>query len=333
MQDFLRRLPKIELHLHIEGSLEPELMFALAERNSITLPYASVGEAKAAYQFKDLQGFLNLYYQGMNVLCHEQDFFDLAMDYFKRASSEGVVHIDMHFDPQAHLQRGIALDVVMAGLLRAKEEAEQTLDLSVGLIMVFLRDRPADEALQVLEQAAPYWKLLDAIGLDSAERDHPPSKFVAVFNRAKEIGLARVAHAGEEGPAAYILEALDMLDVCRIDHGIRCLESDEVVDRLYEQQTVLTVCPLSNTSLKVVDELIDHPLPALLDKGLNVTISSDDPACFGGGLLANHIACAEAFGWDEDAFVELNRNAITEAFTSESRRQELLARLAAVKPE
>lgn len=326
MQDFLRRLPKIELHLHIEGSLEPELMFALAERNSITLPYASVGEAKAAYQFKDLQGFLNLYYQGMNVLCHEQD-------YFKRASSEGVVHIDMHFDPQAHLQRGIALDVVMAGLLRAKEEAEQTLDLSVGLIMAFLRDRPADEALQVLEQAAPYWKLLDAIGLDSAERDHPPSKFVAVFNRAKEIGLARVAHAGEEGPAAYILEALDMLDVCRIDHGIRCLESDEVVDRLYEQQTVLTVCPLSNTSLKVVDELIDHPLPALLDKGLNVTISSDDPAYFGGGLLANHIACAEAFGWDEDAFVELNRNAITEAFTSESRRQELLARLAAVKPE
>ncbi|MBP5980112.1 MAG: adenosine deaminase [Halomonas sp.] len=330
MQDFLRRLPKVELHLHIEGSLEPELMFALAKRNSITLPYSCVDEVKAFYQFKDLQGFLNLYYQGMSVLCHEQDFFDLAMGYFKRASSEGVVHIDMHFDPQAHLQRGIELNVVMAGLLRAKKEAEQTLDLSVGLIMAFLRDRPADEALEVFEQAAPYWEMLDAIGLDSAERDHPPSNFAAVFNRAKDVGLARVAHAGEEGPAAYILEALDILDVCRIDHGIRCLESDEVVDRLYEQQTVLTVCPLSNTSLKVVDELSSHPLPALLDKGLNVTISSDDPAYFGGGLLANHIACAEAFDWDEDAFVELNRNAINEAFMSESRRQELLARLATV---
>ncbi|RUR40672.1 adenosine deaminase [Vreelandella populi] len=327
MQDFLRSLPKVELHLHIEGSLEPELMFELAERNGIELPYLSVDEAKAAYQFKDLQGFLNLYYQGMSVLCFEQDFYDLAMDYFKRASSEGVVHIDMHFDPQAHLQRGVSLNVVMSGLLRAKQEAEQSLDLSVGMIMAFLRDRPAEEALQVLEQAAPYWDELDAVGLDSAERDHPPSKFVAVFERAKELGLARVAHAGEEGPASYIIEALDLLDVCRIDHGIRCLERDDVVERLYQQQTVLTVCPLSNVSLKVVDELTNHPLPALLDKGLNVTISSDDPAYFGGGLLANHIACAQAFGWDEEAFQALNRNAVKEAFTSESRRQELLARL------
>ncbi len=174
----------------------------------------------------------------MSVLCHEQDFFDLAMDSFKRASSEGVVHIDMHFDPQAHIQRGITLDVIMSGLLRAKQEAERSLDLSVGMIMAFLRDRPAEEALDVLEQAAPYWDQLDAIGLDSAERDHPPAKFAKVFSRAKEIGLARVAHAGEEGPASYILEALDLLDVCRIDHGIRCLESDEVVKRLYEQQTV-----------------------------------------------------------------------------------------------
>ncbi|PRY63859.1 adenosine deaminase [Vreelandella songnenensis] len=327
MQDFLRSLPKAELHLHIEGSLEPELMFALAERNGIKLPYASVDEAKAAYQFDDLQGFLNLYFQGMSVLCHEQDFFDLAMDYFKRASTEGVVHIDMHFDPQAHIQRGITLDVIMSGLLRAKQEAERSLDLSVGMIMAFLRDRPAEEALDVLEQAAPYWDQLDAIGLDSAERDHPPAKFVKVFNRAKEIGLARVAHAGEEGPASYILEALDLLDVCRIDHGIRCLESDEVVERLYEQQTVLTVCPLSNVSLKVVDELNGHPLPALLDKGLNITISSDDPAYFGGGLLANHLACEKAFGWDEDAFIALNRNAITEAFVPKSRREDLLARL------
>ena len=201
MNEFLRQLPKVELHLHIEGSLEPELMFALAARNGIDLPYASVEEAKAAYDFEDLQGFLNLYYQGMNVLRTEQDFYDLAMDYFKRARSEGVLHIDMHFDPQAHLQRGVPLEVVMAGLLRAKDEAEASIDLTVRMIIAFLRDRPAEEALHVLEQAAPYWKFLDAIGLDSAERDNPPAKFQKLFVRAKELGLVRVAHAGEEGPA------------------------------------------------------------------------------------------------------------------------------------
>ncbi|WP_083003774.1 adenosine deaminase [Halomonas sp. GT] len=327
MHEFLLQLPKVELHLHIEGSLEPELMFELAKRNGIELPYASVKEAKAAYEFDDLQGFLNLYYQGMNVLRTEQDFYDLAMDYFQRARGEGVVHIDMHFDPQAHLQRGIPLEVVMAGLLRAKEEAEAALDLSVGMIMAFLRDRPAEEALSVLENAAPYWKFLDAIGLDSAERDNPPAKFQALFARAKEIGLVRVAHAGEEGPAEYIAEALDLLDVQRIDHGVRCLESDTVVERLRERQIVLTVCPLSNISLKVIDDLRHHPLPQLLKENLKVTISSDDPAYFGGGLLTNHVACADAFGWDADVFRMLNRNAIEEAFVDEPRRQELLLRL------
>jgi adenosine deaminase len=329
MNEFLRQLPKVELHLHIEGTLEPELMFALAARNGIELPYASVDETKAAYDFKDLQGFLDLYYQGMNVLRNEQDFYDLAMDYFKRARSEGVMHIDIHFDPQAHLQRGVPLEVVMAGLLRAKEEAEASLDLTIGMIMAFLRDRPADEALHVLEQASPYWKFLDAIGLDSAERDHPPVKFQALFARAKELGLVRVAHGGEEGPAEYIAQALDILEVQRIDHGVRCLESDDVVKRLRDQQTVLTVCPLSNVSLKVVERLSDHALPQLLAEGLKVTISSDDPAYFGGGLLENHLACADAFGWDEDTFRMLNRYAIEEAFVSEQRRDELLKRLAA----
>ncbi|WP_030069481.1 adenosine deaminase [Halomonas alkaliantarctica] len=327
MHEFLLQLPKVELHLHIEGSLEPELMFELAKRNGIELPYATVKEAKAAYEFSDLQGFLNLYYQGMNVLRTEQDFYDLAIDYFQCARGEGVVHIDMHFDPQAHLQRGIPLEVVMAGLLRAKEEAEASLDLSVGMIMAFLRDRPVEEALRVLENAAPYWKFIDAIGLDSAERDNPPAKFQALFKRAKEIGLVRVAHAGEEGPADYIAEALDILDVQRIDHGVRCLESDIVVERLRESQIVLTVCPLSNVSLKVVDDLRNHPLPHLLKKGLKVTISSDDPAYFGGGLLANHLACADALGWDADVFRLLNRNAIEEAFTSDQRRKELMHRL------
>ncbi|XQU07109.1 adenosine deaminase [Halomonas sp. LY9] len=329
MNEFLRHLPKVELHLHIEGSLEPELMFALAARNGIALPYATVEEAKAAYDFEDLQGFLNLYYQGMNVLRTEQDFYDLAMDYFQRAREEGVLHIDMHFDPQAHLQRGIPLEVVMAGLLRAKEEAESSLDLTVGMIMAFLRDRPAEEALHVLEQSAPYWKFLDAIGLDSAELGNPPAKFQQLFARAKELGLVRVAHAGEEGPAEYIAEALDLLDVQRIDHGVRCLESADVVKRLRDHQIVLTVCPLSNVSLKVVDQLRDHPLPQLLSEGLKVTISSDDPAYFGGGLLENHVACAQAFDWEADTFRLLNRNAIEEAFLSEDRRQELLKRLAA----
>lgn len=278
MQEFLHALPKVELHLHIEGSLEPELMFALAQRNGIDLPYATVQEAKDAYHFSGLQGFLNLYFQGMNVLRNEEDFYDLAMDYFKRAREEGVVHIDMHFDPQAHLQRGVPLEVVMGGLLKAKQEAEETLDLSIGMIMAFLRDRPAEEALHVLEQAAPYWKLLDAIGLDSAEQNNPPAGFVDLFERAKQLGLVRVAHAGEEGPAEYIQEALDLLDVQRIDHGVRCLESNEVVERLRSEQIVLTVCPLSNVSLKVVEDLRDHPLPKLLAEGLKVTISSDDPA-------------------------------------------------------
>ncbi|WP_434985528.1 adenosine deaminase [Vreelandella zhaodongensis] len=327
MLEFLRGLPKVELHLHIEGSLEPELMFELASRNCIELPYATVEEAKAAYEFDDLQGFLNLYYQGMNVLRTEQDFYDLAMDYFKRAREEGVVHIDMHFDPQAHIQRGVSLDVVMSGLLSAKHDAETSLDLSVGMIMAFLRDRPAEEALQVLEQAAPYWKSLDAIGLDSAEHNNPPIKFQAVFARAKEIGLVRVAHAGEEGPADYIVQALDVLDVQRIDHGVRCLESERVVQRLRDEQIVLTVCPLSNVSLKVVDQLRFHPLPKLLEEGLKVTISSDDPAYFGGGLLTNHIACAEAFGWGADVFRLLNLNAIEEAFTSDERRKELIQRI------
>ncbi|MGO2241832.1 MAG: adenosine deaminase [Halomonas sp.] len=330
MHDFLRDLPKVELHLHIEGSLEPELMFAFAQRNGIDLPYATVQEAKDAYLFSNLQEFLALYFQGMNVLRKEEDFYDLAMDYFKRARGEGVVHIDMHFDPQAHLQRGVSLEVVMAGLLKAKQEAEEALDLTVGLIMAFLRDRPAEEALQVLEQAAPYWKMLDAIGLDSAEHNNPPAKFADLFDRAKELGLVRVAHAGEEGPAEYINEALDILDVQRIDHGVRCLESDEVVARLRREQIVLTVCPLSNVSLKVVEDLRDHPLPKLLAEGLKVTISSDDPAYFGGGMLSNHMACAEAFGWDESVFRQLTFNAIDEAFVTNDRREELRARLAAL---
>lgn len=329
MHDFLKRLPKAELHLHIEGSLEPELMFALAERNGIELPYASVEEARAAYDFTDLQSFLDVYFQGMSVLRTAEDFHDLAMDYFRRASAEGVVHVEMHFDPQAHLARGVGLPVVMEGLDLARRHAERELGLSSALIMAFLRDRSAEEAMAVLDMAAPYWEMLDAVGLDSAEQGNPPARFREVYERAQRLGIPRVAHAGEEGPADYIREALDLLNVCRIDHGVRCLEDPALVSRLRDEGIVLTVCPLSNVRLKVVQRLEDHPLPKLLDAGLRLTLNSDDPAYFGGGMLANFEACHHAFGWDEAVFRRLAANAIEAAFTSDERRVALRRQLAA----
>jgi adenosine deaminase len=330
MHDFLARLPKAELHLHIEGSLEPELMFALAERNGISLPYDSVDEVRAAYDFSDLQSFLDLYYQGMRVLRTAEDFRDLAMDYFRRASAEDVVHVEMHFDPQAHLARGISLPVVMEGLSRARREAQRDLGMSTALIMAFLRDRPPAEATEVFEKAAPYWEMLDAVGLDSAEQGNPPGRFAEVFERARALAIPRVAHAGEEGPPDYIREALDRLDVCRIDHGVRCLEDPSLVSRLRDEGVVLTVCPLSNVRLKVVERMEEHPLPRLLDAGLRLTINSDDPAYFGGGMLANFSACHDAFGWSKEVFVQLAATAIESAFVGEPRRDELRRRLAAL---
>ena len=328
MRDFLKRLPKAELHLHIEGTLEPELMFTLANRNGVKLPYESIGAVRAAYEFDDLSSFLELYYSGMSVLKRAEDFHDLAMDYFRRAHAEGVVHVEMHFDPQAHLARGVELESAMEGLGLARREAEREFGMSTALIMAFLRDRPAEEAMRVLESAAPYWELLDAVGLDSAEVGHPPSKFAEVFQRAKMLGIPRVAHAGEEGPPEYIREALDLLDVCRIDHGVRCLEDPELVARLREEEIVLTVCPLSNVRLKVVERMEDHPLPELVEAGLRVTLNSDDPAYFGGGMLANFQACHDAFGWSRETFIQLAGTAIESAFISERRRLELHRRLA-----
>ncbi|TFH86768.1 adenosine deaminase [Billgrantia azerbaijanica] len=328
MDDFLKRLPKAELHLHIEGTLEPELMFALAGRNGIALPYDSVEAVRAAYDFSDLQSFLDLYYQGMSVLRTAEDFHDLAMDYFRRAHGEGVVHVELHFDPQAHQARGIELETVMEGLGQARRQAERELGLSTALIMAFLRDRPAEEAMGLLERAAPYWETLDAVGLDSAERGHPPSKFREVFERARLLGIPRVAHAGEEGPPAYIREALDLLDVCRIDHGVRCIEDPKLVARLRDEGVVLTVCPLSNVRLRVVERLEDHPLPQLLDAGLRLTLNSDDPAYFGGGMLDNFRACYRTFGWSKEVFIQLAGTAIEAAFMSETRRLALHRQLA-----
>lgn len=328
----LLRLPKVELHLHIEGTLTPERMMALAERNAITLPYASVDEIHAAYDFSDLTSFLELYYQGMQVLCTAQDFDDLAMDYFAHAYDEGVVHVELHVDPQAHLARGVALETVLEGLNSARERAERELDVSSAMILAFLRDRPAVEASELLEAAIPHLDSFAAVGLDSAEVGHPPAKFREVFARAAELGLARVAHAGEEGPPSYIREALDILDVCRIDHGVRCMEDPELVARLRDERRVLTVCPLSNVRLKVVERMQDHPLPAMLDAGLTLTLNSDDPSYFGGGLLDNYLACQQAFGWGMEVFNGLARNAINAAFMSEERREELLARMDGMAP-
>ncbi len=328
MRDFLKRLPKAELHLHIEGSLEPELMLTLAERNGVALPYASVEEVRAAYDFTGLQSFLDLYYQGMSVLQTAGDFHDLAMDYFRRAHAEGVVHVEMHFDPQAHRARGIELSEVMEGLSLARRHAEREMGLSTALIMAFLRDRYAADAMSLLDEAAPYWEMLDAVGLDSAERGNPPAKFVEVFERAARLGIPRVAHAGEEGPPAYIREALDLLDVCRIDHGVRCLEDPDLVARLRDEGMVLTVCPLSNVRLKVVERIEEHPLPQLLEAGLRVTLNSDDPAYFGGGVLDNYLACQRAFDWDEATFIQIAGTAIEAAFVSDRRRLALRRQLA-----
>ncbi|WP_110649385.1 adenosine deaminase [Salinicola peritrichatus] len=327
MKTWLRELPKVELHLHIEGSLEPELMFSLAARNGVDLPYASVDEVRAAYDFSDLQSFLALYYQGMRVLRTEQDFHDLAMAYLGRAHEDGVVHVELSFDPQAHLSRGVELAVPFEGLRRAMRQAEREWGMTTALIMSFLRDREALEAMDVLERAAPWYEVIDAVGLDSAEVGNPPAKFAAVFERARELGIARVAHAGEEGPAAYISEALDVLDIRRIDHGVACLQDPQLVARLRETQIPLTVCPLSNMRLKVVDRMADHPLPAIIDQGVKVTLNSDDPAYFGGGVLDNYLACLDAFGWDREMFKRLAGNAIDVAFMPESRRSELLERL------
>lgn len=327
MKDWLRQLPKAELHLHIEGTLEPEQMFEFAARNGVDLPFADVDAVRAAYEFEDLQSFLNLYYQGMNVLHTEVDFFELAMAYFQRAHADGVVHADISFDPQAHLARGIQLATQFDGLSRAMREAEQTLGISSALIMSFLRDSDAAEAGEVLEQSRPWHDRIAAIGLDSAEQGNPPEKFTDVFERARELGIPRVAHAGEEGPAAYIRGALDALDVCRVDHGVQCLGDPELVERLRETNMPLTVCPLSNVYLKVVDHLADHPLPGLIDAGLNVSLNSDDPAYFGGGMLNNFVACQEAFDWDQPTFRQLARNSIDAAFVSDDRRQQLLDRV------
>jgi adenosine deaminase len=287
-------MPKAELHIHIEGSLEPELIFRLARRNGVPLPYASVEALWAAYAFTDLQSFLDLYYAGAAVLRTEDDFAEMAWAYFERAAADGIVHTELFFDPQTHTERGVPMGAVIGGLRRACDRAEAELGITSERILCFLRHLSEAEAFETLEQALPWREDFIGIGLDSSERGHPPEKFARVFARAGELGLRRVAHAGEEGPAAYITTALDLLRVERIDHGVRCTEDPALVERLARSRMPLTVCPLSNVKLRVFDRLADHNLPALLEAGLCVTVNSDDPAYFGGYLARNYVELFEA---------------------------------------
>ncbi|WP_421107926.1 adenosine deaminase [Streptomyces sp. NEAU-S77] len=320
-------LPKAELHLHIEGTLEPDLAFALAERNGVELPYATQDELRAAYSFTDLQDFLNLYYALMAVLRTEDDFADLADAYLARAREQGVRHAEIFFDPQAHTARGVDIGTVIRGLTRALDAAPRTYGITTRLIMCFLRDESAESALATFESARPYLDRITAVGLDSAEVGHPPSKFREVYALAREAGLKCVAHAGEEGPPAYVWEALDILGVDRVDHGVRCLEDDALVARLVADQVPLTVCPLSNVRLRVVDRLADHPLPAMLDAGLLVTVNSDDPSYFGGYAEDNFTAVRDALGLDRAALRTLARNSFRASFLDEETRAAYLKEL------
>jgi adenine deaminase len=325
--DFIRVLPKAELHVHIEGTLEPELVFAMAAKHGITLPYRSVAELRAAYSFADLQSFLDIYYAAANVLRDADDFHAMTSAYLHRARADGIVHTEIFFDPQTHTSRGVPLAVVMEGMTRALREAQSRTGITYRLILCFLRHLSAEEAMQTLEQALPWREQLTGVGLDSSEQGHPPSKFAAVFERARGLGLLAVAHAGEEGPPAYIEEALDLLQVRRIDHGVRCVEDPALVARLARERMPLTVCPLSNVRLRVFDRISDHNLKTLLDQGLCVTVNSDDPAYFGGYLHDNFLAVAEGLDLSRTQLAQLARNSIEASFLEPAAKESWYARI------
>ena len=318
--ELIRALPKAELHVHIEGTFEPELMFSIAQRNQIDIPYKSVEEVKQAYNFHNLQSFLDIYYAGANVLIHEQDFYDLAWAYFEKCAEDNVVHTEMFFDPQTHTDRGIAFEVVLNGLLRACDDAKAKLGITSHLIMCFLRHLSEEAAFKTLEQAIPFKHQIIGVGLDSSEVGHPPSKFERVFAKAREEGFLIVAHAGEEGPAEYVWEALDLLKVNRIDHGVRSEEDPKLMARLIAEKMPLTVCPLSNLKLCVVDDMADHNIRRLLQQGVHVTVNSDDPSYFGGYMNDNFIAIAESLDLTADELKTLAINSFEASFISDEEK-------------
>ncbi len=329
--EFARRLPKAELHLHIEGSLEPEMLVALARRNAIDIPFRSVEEVRAAYRFSNLQDFLDIYYQGMNVLRTEEDFFDMTMAYLNRARADNVRHAEIFFDPQGHTARGLPFNVAISGILTALKMSVPTFGMTTKLIMCFLRHLPEEDAFATLKEAEPWLSEITGVGLDSSERGHPPEKFARVFAAAKERGLKLCAHAGEEGPPAYVWEALDGLKIDRLDHGNRSLEDEALVARLRESAMTLTVCPLSNLKLCVVGDMRAHPLKRMLDLGLRATVNSDDPAYFGGPVMANFEAVIDALPLDETDIRQLAANSFAGSFLDEGRKRAHLAAIEKAK--
>jgi len=327
LRDYIKKIPKAELHLHIEGTLEPELLFQLADRNKIKINYGSVEELKAAYSFNNLQEFLYIYYTGAKVLQKEQDFYDLTWAYFNKAKEDNIVHTEIMFDPQTHTQRGIPFEVVIEGISKAQQDAEKKLGISSKLIMSFLRHLDQDSALEIYSYFNQHKDKINAVGLDSSEVGNPPSLFSEVFKKAKEDGLKITAHAGEEGPPEYVWEALDILNVNRIDHGNRSLEDESLIERIADQEIVLTVCPLSNLKLKVVKDLREHPLKKMLDYGIKATVNSDDPAYFGGYINDNFLKTAEAINLSKDDIFTLVQNSFEASFVSDKRRKEMLQTL------
>jgi len=327
MESFIRDMPKAELHLHIEGTLEPELMFAIGERNGIELPFGSVEEVRQAYEFTNLQSFLDIYYAGAKVLREEQDFYDLTWAYLTKVNGQNVRHVEIFFDPQTHTDRGIEFETVISGIHRALDDARTALGMSSQLIMCFLRHLSGEAAVATLRQALPFKDWIVAVGLDSSEVGHPPEKFVEAFDLAREEGLLTVAHAGEEGPPEYIWQALDLLGAERIDHGVRCVEDDRLVERLREEQVPLTVCPLSNVKLCVFDEMAQHNLKQLLDLDLCATVNSDDPAYFGGYMNENFITAQQALDLSKDDLYRLVRNSFTATFLEPERQDALIGEL------
>lgn len=327
LKTFVEGIPKAELHIHIEGSLEPELIFAIAERNGITLSYPTVESLREAYKFTNLQSFLDIYYEGAGVLLHEQDFYDLTWTYMQELKAQNVLHAEIFFDPQTHTDRDVPFATVIDGIWRALRDAESQLGISSKLIMCFLRHLDEASAFATLEQAMPYKDRIVGVGLDSSELGNPPSKFERVFKKAADEGFLLVAHAGEEGPAEYIHEALDLLHIHRLDHGNRCLDDPALVDRLVAERIALTVCPISNRELKVVQDLKEHPLQTMLDKQLLVTVNSDDPAYFRGSLNENYLETAEALGMGKQEIYQLARNSFEASFLNADEKAALIAQL------
>jgi len=327
MNELIYALPKAELHLHLEGSLEPELMFELALRNQVSLPFANIEAVRAAYQFSNLQEFLDIYYQGANVLLHEQDFYDLTWAYLLHCKEEGVVHVEPFFDPQTHTDRGVPFEAVITGISRALKDGEAKLGITSYLIMSFLRHLSQEAAFETLAQALPFKNQIKAVGLDSSELGHPPEKFKDVFAKALEQGYLTVAHAGEEGPPQYIWQALELLQISRVDHGVRAFEDEQLMQRLIETKMPLTVCPLSNTKLKVFSDMGEHNIIQMLERGVKVMVNSDDPAYFGGYLAANYIAICDALDISVDQLKQLVANSIEASFLSAEQKQVHLSKI------